>query len=91
MAVEAMGCGCPVIASDLAAIQDVVSDGATGVLFRAGDHEALAAALLRLFGDQALADSLAVTARQYVIDRYDWDVVAERYSQVLTMAANGGR
>lgn len=91
VAVEAMGCGCPVIASDLAAIQDVVSDGATGVLFRAGDHEALAAALLRLFGDQALADSLAVSARQYVIDRYDWDVVAERYSQVLTMAANGGR
>lgn len=91
VAVEAMGCGCPVIASDLAAIQDVVSDGVTGILFRAGDHEALAAALLKLFDDQVLADSLAVSARQYVIDRYDWDIVAERYSQVLTMAANGDR
>ena len=41
--VEAFSCGLPVIASRLGALADIVRDGATGLLFNAGDAADLAA------------------------------------------------
>ncbi len=40
--VEAFACSLPVIASDLGAMREIVTDGQTGLLFRAGDPEDLA-------------------------------------------------
>lgn len=45
VAVEAMACGCPVIASDFAAPADYVIDGVNGYKFPVGDSDALAQAL----------------------------------------------
>ena len=39
---EAFACGTPVIASRLGAMQEIIEDGRTGLLFRPGDSEALA-------------------------------------------------
>ncbi len=49
MAVEAMACGTPVIASDQGALSEVVRDGETGILVPPGDARALADAMRRLF------------------------------------------
>ena len=46
--VEAMSLSVPVIASDLGALPSLVKDGETGLVFKAGDEEALATALLRM-------------------------------------------
>jgi glycosyltransferase involved in cell wall biosynthesis len=43
--IEAMGCGCPVIANDLAAVHQSIDAGVTGVLAPPGDVAALAAAI----------------------------------------------
>ena len=40
--IEAFACGVPVIASNLGAMQEIVNDGETGLLFRPGDPEDLA-------------------------------------------------
>ena len=37
VAVEAFACGLPVIASRLGAVAEIVDEGRTGLLFRAGD------------------------------------------------------
>ena len=42
VAIEAFACGLPVIASQAGAMQEVVCDGKTGLLFRPGDAEDLA-------------------------------------------------
>ena len=42
VAIEAFACGLPVIASRTGAMQEVVCDGKTGLLFRPGDAEDLA-------------------------------------------------
>ena len=55
---EAMGLGLPVIATDVGGLSDVVDDGVTGLLVEAEDPIALAEALVRVLGDDALADRL---------------------------------
>lgn len=61
--VEAFCRGRGVVASRVGGIPDIVEDGETGVLVPPGDAEALADALVRVFGDRALAERLGDSAR----------------------------
>lgn len=54
VAVEAMACGRPVVASRNGALPEIVHDSKTGLLFEPGDIAALAAALDRYRLDEAL-------------------------------------
>lgn len=63
---EAMAAGCPVIASAVGGTPELVEDGKTGLLFGAGDADALSAAIAHLVGEPGLASRLAVAARQHV-------------------------
>ncbi|HEX6996739.1 MAG TPA: glycosyltransferase family 4 protein [Gammaproteobacteria bacterium] len=78
--VEAMGCGCPVIASDLPAVRDTVVPGVTGLLAPPGDVEGLSTAIRTALSDDALRRSLSAAALQRVRERFDWQVVAHRYA-----------
>lgn len=80
---EAIGCGCAVVASDLRAIRDVVQDDVTGLLFRAGDVSALTTTLRRLLDRDSLRCKLSVDARGHVIKTYDWSAVTTRYEQLF--------
>jgi glycosyltransferase involved in cell wall biosynthesis len=50
-----------VIASDLGGLSEIVRDGGNGLLFRAGDPDALRAAIERLCGEPGLYDRLRPT------------------------------
>jgi len=76
---EAMGCGCPVIASDLPAFRARIESGVTGMLVPPDDAGALARALLQLLGDAALRRDLSSAALGRAREEFDWPVVAERY------------
>lgn len=81
--VEAMGCGLPVVAGDVPAVHDVIHHERTGLLTPPRDPAALADAILRLIGDEAFATSLAERGRAFVVERFDWAAVADRYCAVL--------
>jgi len=55
---EAMAVGLPVIASKSGGALDIVESGISGLLVPPSDPEALARAMIRVIGDQALSDSL---------------------------------
>jgi len=61
---EAMAAGKPVVTSAIAGVDEVVGDGETGLLVRAGDPEALAEALRRVVGDAELRARLGAAARR---------------------------
>ena len=63
---EAMACGLPVVATDVAGIPEVVDHGRTGLLVPSGDPAALAGALAGLVGDRALRSRLGAAARAHV-------------------------
>jgi glycosyltransferase involved in cell wall biosynthesis len=67
---EAMAMGCPVVATCVGGIPDIVEDGVNGLLVRPGDPHALAGALARVLRDKALASRLGEAARATVADRF---------------------
>jgi glycosyltransferase involved in cell wall biosynthesis len=74
---EAMAAGCPVVASDLPALREVIKDGETALLVPPGDAAALAAALERLGTDGGLRRRLGEAARREAAG-HSWDARAAR-------------
>ena len=83
VAVEAMGCGCATIVSDLPALRDVVVDGETGLVFKAGDNADLAEKISTLMNKPELSAQLGRAGRQSVTDKFDWRTVGSRYLEII--------
>jgi glycosyltransferase involved in cell wall biosynthesis len=84
--IEALGCGCPVLAADLPAMRELLDGGCGGRLFRPGDPDQLARAAIELLADPTAAAALARNGRARVLERYDWRVIARRYGELLAEA-----
>ncbi len=82
VAVEALGCGCPVAASDLPALREVLLDGRAGALFRPDDPPDLAATVCRQLDDAMLRASLAALGRSLALERFDWRQIMRRYGEL---------
>jgi glycosyltransferase involved in cell wall biosynthesis len=61
---EAMAAGMPVVSSAIPGTDEVVSDGETGLLVRAGDSDALADVLRRIVAEPELRARLGAAARR---------------------------
>ncbi|WP_325131728.1 glycosyltransferase [Arenimonas sp.] len=86
--VEAAGCGCPVVVSDLPAVRDVFAGGyAPAAIVEAGSVEELAHAISGVLANPPDTRDL----RASLLDRFDWAVVAEGYAERLTRLAREGR
>lgn len=83
VAVEAMGCGLPVIVGDVPAIHDVVTHADTGWIVPPGAPDVLADAIVRLLQNQDLASQIGAAARAHVVANFDWSVSAGRYDRIL--------
>ncbi|MDW8060449.1 MAG: glycosyltransferase [Thermomicrobium sp.] len=85
VAVEAMACGTPVVASHVGGLRFSVEHEVSGLHVPPGDPDALAAATVRGLTDHALRSRLQVGARQAAL-RYSWHrvttVVARVYERV---------
>ena len=81
--VEAMGCGCAVVASDLPAIHDTVKHGQNGLLAKPGDAVDLADKILHLLRDKEMRTRLATNGRESVCSRFDWDATAAQYHKLF--------
>jgi glycosyltransferase involved in cell wall biosynthesis len=69
-AIEALAAGCPVVATRVGGIPDVVRDGEDGFLVEPGAVEELADRLVRLASDPDLRAALGAAGRRRVPQRY---------------------
>lgn len=88
--IEAMGCGCPVIASELPAVLDVIQPGKTGTLVPSRQPDALAAQINVLLSDPEKRADLASAARADVLARFDWSKISASYGDLLMSTAASG-
>jgi D-inositol-3-phosphate glycosyltransferase len=86
VALEAMACGTPVIASDVGGLSFSVSDGFNGYLVPNGDPDALAYKVTLLLKYASLRNQLGDQSRHWV-ERYAWPNIASEivdlYEQML--------
>jgi glycosyltransferase involved in cell wall biosynthesis len=85
---EAMAAELPVIASAIPGTMEVVTDQETGLLFQAGDVEALAARIVRLRDDPALRTRMGRAGRAFVVDNgLTWRQLGRRYAEIYHRVA----
>jgi glycosyltransferase involved in cell wall biosynthesis len=88
--IEAMASGCPVVATRVGGIPDLITDGESGRLVPRGDREALARALLDIFREPEETARMATRARESVIERYQArrlvDDIDRLYQELLAAA-----
>lgn len=75
---EAMAAGAVAVATDVGGCRELVASGETGFLVPARAPAAVAASVLRVLRDPALARRLATAARRRVESSYGVEVMAER-------------
>lgn len=86
---EAMAAGCPVIATTVGGIPDVVVDGENGLLVPPRDPEALRRAILRVLTDPALADHLGARARETIAARFTAARIVGRFDDLYASLGCG--
>jgi D-inositol-3-phosphate glycosyltransferase len=90
VALEAMACGAPVVASETGGLAFLIKDGETGFHVPAGDVEVLASRLETILDDDLLRKRLGRQASAYA-QGYDWtlisDQILELYSSLLPRTA----
>src|SRR5262249_45502397 len=83
---EAMSMSKAVIGSSVGGIRVLVTDGETGLIFRAGDADDLIRAIRRLVADPLLRYELGDRARRHVIVHRNWSKLTKRYVDVYRNA-----
>ncbi len=79
---EAMALGCPVIASNVGGLAEIIVEGQNGLLFEPGNHRMLADKLNLILSNPEMGLRLAENARQTVA-AYDWSRLGESFLQII--------
>jgi glycosyltransferase involved in cell wall biosynthesis len=87
---EAMACGCCAVASRAGGNPELIEDGTSGLLFKAGDAEGLARALGELMANPELRGRLADAGHDFLHANFSTAAAAQRmagiYSQLIAEA-----
>lgn len=80
---EALVAALPIVATDVGGNREVVVDGESGFLVPARDHEALAAAMLRLMSlSEEAQRRMGVAGRRFVEANYALDQVVDQWEEL---------
>lgn len=80
---EAMAAGMPVIASAIPGVNELVTDGTTGLLFRVGQVDALSKCIESLSRSSDLLEYMGCNGRRQIMQRgLLWHATADKYSMI---------
>ena len=82
-AIEAMGCGTPVIVGNVPAVHDFIEHNKTGLLCNPEDHNELGNQILALHEDDTLRLRLAKAGKEFVNQRFSWNASTSNYVELF--------
>lgn len=80
---EASATGLPVVAGDSGGAPDAVLPGRTGLVVDGTDIGALTESLVRLLSDRATAADMGGAGREWVLQSWQWEGIADRLAGLL--------
>lgn len=86
---EAMSCGCAVVGSATAPVQDVIKHGHSGLLVDFFDPQQLATTISELLNNRSLANQLGKAARETILRDFELDNCVQRQLALIELVANG--
>jgi glycosyltransferase involved in cell wall biosynthesis len=81
--IEAASCELPVIVSDLEGLKDAIHQNENGLLVEPENPEAFVKVITELVSDEEKRHTLGKRARLYTKAHFEWDVIAQRYIEIL--------
>lgn len=86
--VEAAMSGSVAIASNVGGISDVIEDGTTGFLVEQKSSSQIADKIITLLKDTSLLDQLKKQTRGKMINKFDWKIISEKYTNIIKGGLN---
>ena len=86
---EYMGCGMPILAPSLPAIERALHDGSEGALFEPRNVESMAEALRRLASDDSARAAMGRAARARAEKDHSWEGIARRIVDLFEKQKSG--
>jgi glycosyltransferase involved in cell wall biosynthesis len=81
--IEAMGCGLPVIVSNIPAMHDILIEGKTGLFVKPKNPLEIANKVIMLMDTPQLAQNLGKQGREQVLKKFSWEVAEKKYLSIL--------
>jgi glycosyltransferase involved in cell wall biosynthesis len=81
--VEALGCECATVVTDLPAMRDIIHNGKSALVVPQKEANLLAEKVSLLIDDDNLRHSLGKQGRQYVLERFDWEIINSQYKELI--------
>ncbi len=83
---EAMGCGLPILASDVGGNNEIVTEGENGFLIKGDDIDLIADRLAVLINDTVVRSRMGAASRVRAME-YDWQKIMDQYLSLYTKYA----
>ena len=72
----------PVIVTDCLPLKRIVEECECGIVVGSGDHEAMAKAVLTMYGDNKIAEEYGKNGKKAVIEKYNWNKNAQVFLKI---------
>jgi glycosyltransferase involved in cell wall biosynthesis len=79
---EAMACGCAVVATDCGGTRDMIKNGENGFLVDVGDVKQIVSKVLLLLDDEKLRERFRANAKK-TVDKFTWDKSIDQLENTL--------
>lgn len=76
---EAMACGCPIVATSVSGNLDVLTQGHDGILVPPKSPDKIAEAVLKLLDDEKMRNTLGINARNTIENRFTWSIISKKF------------
>jgi glycosyltransferase involved in cell wall biosynthesis len=87
---EAMSLGMPIITTDAPGCRETVRDGVNGYLAKLRDVQSLAQCMLKMIGNQNLAQTFGSKSREMAVEKYDVKLVVNDIFKAMFPEGQGG-
>lgn len=84
IALEAMACGTPVLATTVGAIPDIIQEGVTGFLLKSNDPQHISKRICEIIVDSALLKKISSNAHDYVQENFSYETTLANWRRILS-------